>query len=456
MLIEKLRLTERDKRVYYETILNNPYIPLKPYPKQSLPIILAGRPERLVDGVKKPNSVLAGAGGFGGKSVVGAILAAQYLQAPDYTCLVTRRNYAELLDTNSIWENLTDWVTRDELGPLKCKVVKSPSPQITAPNGNTIYFKAFNEEKMKQKLKSASYDRIINDEASELPEGILPFQYRSARNTSNIPRSIINLSNPGGPSTDYLVERFVDGSYPYVSLDWRDNPHIDREAYEGSLDELDYIDQQYQKYGNWKYKPQSGDLIDRETLEKARIAYDDYKDYVVAYNVLGVDLAGKGHDRTVVAGLTLLQNGRMVVTRLDSDVSPYPEHMVYDSVYYEYEDFMTNMVNIELEPGSDSLYSLRYWQGVLEDVTVPYGVVVTGTHASASKYNRARPVAFEVAKGNLFFDERLDLDALFEQFLYVHPSPEVMKKEKSPDELDALGYAYMKVREMKNGGCVVR
>ena len=31
------------------------------------------------------------------------------------------------------------------------------------------------------------------------------------RNTSPIPRSIINLSNPGGESTDYLIDNFVDG-----------------------------------------------------------------------------------------------------------------------------------------------------------------------------------------------------------------------------------------------------
>ena len=66
MLIEKddITITERDKLIYYHTVLNNHYIPFKPYPKQAMGLILASREESYTDGVKKPNSVLLGAGGY--------------------------------------------------------------------------------------------------------------------------------------------------------------------------------------------------------------------------------------------------------------------------------------------------------------------------------------------------------------------------------------------------------
>lgn len=450
------RTPSKEKVVYYKTILENPYIPFKPYPKQAIPILLANREEKLVNGTKKPNSVLAGAGGFGGKTYLGSMLAVQYLMEPDYTCLVTRRNYAELLDTNSIWENLLDWCCGEELGDLKCEYKKSPSPMITAPNGNTIYFKAFDHEDKKGKFKSASYDRIINDEASELPDGILQFQYRSVRNTSNIPRSIINLSNPGGDSTQYLVKKFVDGDLPYVPLDWRDNPHIDKKAYEGSLDELDYIDQQYQKYGNWHFEPSSGDLIDLDTLHSAKISHTEYEKYRPEFNVIGIDLAGGGRDKTAVAGVTLFENGMMVVTRLDTDKTAYPETMVYNAVDKESEKYRTNIVNFEDEPGSDSIYSLRHWKRTLRDITYTRGIMVKKTTPSHSKYNRARPIALDIKRGLLRFDDRLNLEDLFRQFIYIHPDKEVMKRKKSPDELDALGYAYMKLKDIAKGGVTVR
>ncbi len=458
-LIETISLKDlpvRDKILYTKTILENPYIPFKPYPKQAIPLILLNQEEKN----HKPNNVLTGAGGYGGKSYLGAMAAAQYLQEPDYTCLVTRLNYAELLDTNSIWENLVDWCCDSErLGDLACTEKKTPTPRIIAPNGNIIYFKAFDNASKKHKFKSASYDRIVNDEASELHPEVLTFQYRSMRNTSRIPRGILNLSNPGGDSTDYLVEKFVDGDNPYIALDWRDNPHIDRRAYEGSLNELDYIDQQYQKYGNWHYKPTSGELITYDELKESLIKTEDYNQYRVMFNVIGIDLAGKGRDRTSCTSLTLYENGQIILTDGTSTPSAYPEEMVSQFLETQYEKYLTNLVNYEAEPGSDSIYSLRHWQDTLAYFTIPNGIIVKDTSASHSKFNRARPIAREIRKGNIRIDENINkewLEKLFDQFIYISPNPEVMKKQKSPDELDSLGYAYIELQQLKGGGVKVK
>lgn len=66
MLLEKsdVEINERDKLIYYHTVLNNPYIPFKPYPKQAMGLILASKEETYEGSVKKPNSVLLGAGGY--------------------------------------------------------------------------------------------------------------------------------------------------------------------------------------------------------------------------------------------------------------------------------------------------------------------------------------------------------------------------------------------------------
>lgn len=438
-----------------KTILKNPYCKYKPYPKQLKPIILANLQEKYdEDGTKKPNTVLAGAGGYGGKTFLGSMLAVQYLHYDeDYTCLVTRRNYAELVDTNSIWDNLVDWCSGEHLPEnLKCDYKQSPIPQIIAPNGNTIYFKAFDRDDKKQKFKSASYDRIVNDEASELPEAVLKFQYRSMRNTTQIPRSIINLSNPGGESTEYLVKEFVDGPKPYIALDWRDNPFIDKAAYEGSLNEMDYIDQQYQKYGDWHYRPSAGDLINLDQLTAAYIDVSDYIEREVYFCVLGVDTAGTGRDNTVAINLIRLDNGLTVLNDMIIDGSAYPEENIYEIA--EKQIIQNNLYNIDIEeePGGDSVYALRYWEDVLEDLINKYGIDVNGVSAIKSKYTRARPIAKAIIRGQLKFSSHLKellekKDGLFDQFMYVSPNPEEMKKRKSPDELDALGYAWNSLQE---------
>jgi len=460
MLVETVnpnQITPRDKLLFYETILNNPYVKYKPYPKQAIPLILANNENTPNSkGEILPNYILAGAGGFGGKTYLGTMAAVQYLQEPDYTCLVTRKNYSELLDTNSIWENAVDWCCDSErLGDLTCDYYKSPTPRIIAPNDNTIYFKAFDREDKKGKLKSASYDCIVNDEASELDPSILSFQNRSLRNTSQIPLHVLNLSNPGGPSTDYLVKNFVNGDFPYVSIDWRDNPFIDKEAYSGALNQLDYIDQQYQKYGNWEYRATDGDLISLDELESQLIKHDDYMEYKPLYNVIGIDLAGKGRDKTAAISLTLFEDGKIILTNQYANVTPYPEQDIIEFADTEFSNYKTNIINFENEPGSDNIYSLRHWEETLRPVTYPNGIIVTGTPASHSKYNRARPIALAIRKGELWFDDSLDLDDLFDQFIYIHPDPEVMKKKKSPDELDALGYAFSEIKNIMTSGVKV-
>lgn len=395
---------------------------------------------------------------FGGKTYLGSMLAVQFLGEPfDYTCLVTRRNYAELLDTNSIWENLVDWCCNDDLQiDDRCDYVKTPSPKITHPNGNTIYFKAFDREDKKQKFKSASYDRIVNDEASELPKGILQFQYRSMRNTIHLPRSIINLSNPGGDSTEYLVEHFVDGENPYIALDWRDNPHIDKKAYEGSLNELDYIDQQYQKYGNWHYKATAGDLIDMDTLLNAYIDVEDYIDREILFCTEGMDLASTGRDNTVIYNLICNDNGVTIVNDILRNPTNHPEGEVEQFVEKNARDNELYVLGIEIEPGSDSTYSMRYWRDdILHEIQLEYGVTIKGNRPVKSKFARARPVAQAIRNGKIRFSKHLQpiLEApngLFEQFMTITPDMEIMKKQKSPDDVDALGYAWQEMTVFVN------
>lgn len=464
MMMERIkpeRINTYEKYQYIRTIKDNPYVALKPYPKQAIPVFEASKPEKN----KAVNSILVGAGGYGGKSILGGILAVQYLMEPDYTCLVTRRNYAELLDTNSIWENLVNWCCdserlrpyEEQLGvPLVCEAIKTPTPKIIAPNGNTIYFKAFDRTDKKQKFKSASYDRIINDEASELPPGILQFQFRSMRNTSRIPRSIINLSNPGGESTDYLIEHFVDGESPYIPLDWRDNPFIDKKAYEQSLNQLDYIDKQYQMYGNWHYRASAGDLINLDTLENAyNIDFLKNSKIPPSLSVIAIDMAGKGRDRFVATHLALMQSGLMVREDSISIDDAYPEDRIYKFIEDKAEHYRCYTVIFEQEPGSDSIYSLRYWKKELLPLTQKYGVIINDVRPFASKYNRARPVAKAISDGRLIFNSRLDTDSmkdgLFDQFISISPNLEDMKRLKSPDELDSLGYAFYELDKYAGG-----
>ena len=169
---------------------------------------------------------------------------------------------------------------------------------------------------------------------------------------------------------------------------------------------------------------------------------------------MGIDLAGKGRDNTVAATLLLLDNGLVVCNDLMIEPSAYPENYIYDAVEKQCRENGLYQVTFEAEPGSDSIYNMRYWSGtVLKKLVQMYGFNVEDEHPSNNKFTRARPLAKAIKDGRLFFDSRLyekliRHNGLFDQFITVSPNPEIMKKQKSPDELDALGYAFIKLDEM--------
>lgn len=447
MLVEPKDITinEKDKVIFYHTILNNPYIPLKPYPKQSLGLILANRDNQDV------NSILLGAGGYGGKTVVGTMMALRFMQEPTYRCLVTRRNYAELLDTSSIYENAVSWACNDDLpDDIRCRAIKSPTPRIESPSGAIIYFKSFDNIDKKQKFKSSSYHTIVNDEASELPEGLISFQYRSLRTTDHLPLSMVNLSNPGGESTEYLIREYIEGDKPYIKMDWRDNPYINKEAYSKTLDELDYLDQKYQKYGDWYYKPAKGDLITREQME-SQYYNGNIHDYDVRFSLIGIDMAGKGKDKFAVCRYDLLNNGLELITDFAQTQSAQPEGMLVKFVAKHNQSTytpLTNMIIIEQEGGSASLYAQRYFTDLLKDFNIP----IMLKSPKGSKYNRARPLMNKIVKGQVkLYHQCGYLDDFIDEATNLQPL-----QKKSPNLVDSvtLLHNYLHETIMNSGGNV--
>ena len=427
---------EWDYLNYELTILDNPFIDFELYDKQSFVALTSCHNQ---EGI---NKFLTGGPGGGGKTKLLAALALQFVEFSQYRCLVTRKNYRELIGTGSVFDILKNipGVKSRESGLIR----------IIFPSGAEIHFKAFNDETHKQDVKGESYHTILNDEASELPESVLKFLYRSLRKKVDdwIPLRFGNASNPGGESTDYLVEEYIDGDLPYIEMGYKDNPYIDNDTYEDSLKNLDYIDQQYQMYGNWYYRPSAGDLINLDQLVDAYIYVEDYIEREVFFCTMGIDTAGTGRDNTAAISLIKLDNGLTVLNDLSVDSSAYPEDSVHNIIERQITENNLFSVDFEEEPGGDSVYALRYWmEDVLIDLINEYDVDIQGVSPIKSKYTRARPIAKAIIKGELKFSSHLKKilerkNGLFDQFMYVSPNPEEMRKKKSPDELDALGYAW--------------
>ena len=425
-----------DFELYNETITKNPYIPFSLYPKQKLVALLSCKDHTGV------NHVLTGGAAGGGKTMLLAALALQFMTEPEYRCLVTRRGYRELVGTGSVYDiikNIPGLKSR-ESSPIK----------VVSPSGAEIHFKAFQDETHKQDVKGESYHTILNDEASELNESVLRFLNRSVLKSSDdpIPLRVVNASNPGGDSTEYLINKFITGPSPYVSMGYKDNPYIDDRVYEASLLELDYIDRQYQMRGDWFYKPSQGDLMTREAAESQYITGITTP---VAYELMSIDLAGKGRDFFAVCCYDYLANGWEYIRDFDQTRTSNPESMLLNFIYKHNPDKrvpLTSVIVIEQEGGGSPEYARKYFQNLILDAG--YNIPIILEKPMGNKYQRARPLMHSITYGGTKLNKDCPLmDDFIDESIQLDP----LGKGRSPNLVDSasLGRNYLHTRVLGRG-----
>ena len=398
--------TAWDYSLYYKTIVENPFIDFELYDKQVFVALTSCHSEGI-------NKFLTGGPGGGGKTKLLAALALQFVEFPHYRCLVTRKNYRELVGTGSVFDMLKN------LPGVKSR--ESGLIRIIFPSGAEIHFKAFNDESHKQDVKGESYHTILNDEASELSPGILKFLYRSLRKKVDdwIPLRFGNASNPGGEATDYLVEEYIDGPHPYIRMGYKDNPYIDDTVYEEALMELDYIDRKYQMEGDWKYKPSVGDLLTRDEGNAQKTILTT----PLLYEMIGIDLAGKGRDKFAVVCYDYLQNGLEYIKDFNQTPSANPEDMLLDFIVKHNPNPQaprTSLIVIEQEGGGSPEYAKKYFEEMINDYG--YFIPVILKKPSGSKYQRARPLIRSIRYGNTKLNENSNyIDDFIDESIQLTP-----------------------------------
>ena len=95
-----IEFNEWDWLNYELTILDNPFIDFELYTKQAFVALTSCHNQ---EGI---NEFLTGGPGGGGKTKLLSALALQFVEFPQYRCLVTRKNYRELVGTGSVFDIL--------------------------------------------------------------------------------------------------------------------------------------------------------------------------------------------------------------------------------------------------------------------------------------------------------------------------------------------------------------
>ena len=437
--LKSLKKNWKKYRVDFKsTVIDNPYIPHKPFLNQ-------------VHFLTHPSEeLLYGGQAGGGKSDALLMSALQYVSEPDYSALILRKTYQDLSRPNAIMDRANKWLSpHDELH------WNSNTKTWSFPSGATLSFGYLSHNNDLDQYQGAELQFVGFDELTQFPENQYTYLHSRLRKLedSDVPIRMRAGTNPGGRGHEWVKDRFIkdDAPNPFIASSYLDNVFLDRDQYGNQLDKLDELTRLQLKYGDWNAVLKKGLLISRDRLNNALISYDNvYSKWQPSFCAIGIDPASTGSDKFAMSCLVYFDNGKIVLVDLDATPSAFPEELLKNFIIRN-AHWNPYVVNFEQEPGSDSTYTLKHWQGVLKDLVRKYGIVVKKTQSSHSKYNRARPTANMIRNNRLYFDNRINserLRDLFNQYVYVHPDKEIMNEYPSPDELDSLGYAFMEIQKV--------
>jgi predicted phage terminase large subunit-like protein len=250
-MIERVHIEDAYNRL--ERIRRSRYIPVFPEPKQAAFILCSAR-----------EALYGGAAG-GGKSVALLIAALEWVDRPDYAALILRRTFADLSLPGALIPLSQEW-----LGPTDA-VWNGNEHTWTFPSGAKLVFGYMDAEKDKFRYQGAAFHFVGWDELTQFTETQYRYLFsrRRRRTGSTAPTVHRSTSNPGGEGHEWVKARFVDPGdpkRPFFPARLDDNPHLDREDYLHSLDELDPITRAQLLHGDWGAMP-SGGWFERHNLE---------------------------------------------------------------------------------------------------------------------------------------------------------------------------------------------
>ena len=443
------KIWDKNKSHFKSTITDNPYIPHRPFLNQVKFLIYPSE------------EILYGGAAGGGKSDALLMAALQYVGKEfmveneegqlvnDYHSLILRRSYQDLAKPNAIMNRCEQWLKPYlETGEVHWD---KNTRTFTFPSNATLTFGYLANDGDLDQYQGAEFQFVGFDELTQFTERQYTYLYSRLRRLtySHIPIRMRAGSNPGGRGHEWVKHKFINGDAPFIPSRYTENIYLDIKQYGETLDRLSELDRQQLKYGDWNAELSEGLLVNREQLKRNLISPKEYQDWKPVFNVIGIDKASTGEDEFALASITVFNNGKAVLTNLAGTTGAYPEELTRNFVKTEYNKYQTYIINFEREPGSDFHFAGQYWEDVLKEF-INDGVIVKQTPDSNSKFNRARVHSRAVKDGKLLFNSELDLNTLFNQYVYVHPDKTIMKEYPSPDRLDAVSFAWMEVVKLIN------
>lgn len=237
------------------------YVPHEPEPPQRLFLELTVR-----------DALYGGAAG-GGKSDALLMAALEYVDVPNYAAILFRRTYKDLNKPGALMDRSKQWLSGTDAK------WNQNDYRWTFPSGATLSFGYLQTANDKYDHQSAEYQFVGFDEMTQFAELDVLYLFSRLRRLagSDVPIRMRGASNPGGVGHRWVKDRYIipheTGTMPedraFVPAKLDDNPHLDREDYEQSLEQLDEFTRVQLREGNWDARMPGPYVLDSRGLDAA-------------------------------------------------------------------------------------------------------------------------------------------------------------------------------------------
>ncbi len=325
----------------------------------------------------------------GGKSDALLMAALWYVHVPDYNAMIFRRTFMDLSLPEALITRSKEWLLATDAH------WNDTLHRWTFPSGATIGFGHLDHENAKYQFQSAAFQFIGFDEVTQFLENTYLYLFsrlRRLRNGYDVPLRMRCAANPDGIGFEWVKRRFVnpgDPSRPYIPSKLEDNPHLDQESYDQSLQELDPTTRKRLRDGDWEVRPE-GNKFKRKWFEIVDIVPGAGK--LVRYWDLAATEAKAGIDPDWTVGTLVLITTDKIIYIIDvkrfRETAGTTEKLIKMQAKIDGKEYGNRVVvRMEQEPGASGKIVIAHYQKAL------IGFPFSGDHITGNKDVRATPLA---------------------------------------------------------------
>lgn len=321
--------------------------------------------------------------------------ALQWVDVPNYAAIIFRRSYQDLKLPGALMDRAHEWLAGTDA------VWHASEHTWHFPSGATLTFSYLAHDADVERYQSAEFQYIGFDELTQFTEYMYRYMFSRCRRLkdSTVPLRMRGASNPGNQGHDWVKRRFIiegkDTGRIFVPATIDDNPHLDKDAYVESLNNLDPITRRRLLAGDWDarhggsmFRAEWFKVIDKPLAGCHWLRYWD----------LAATEPGPGKDPDWTAGALLgfdRATGHFCLgdVRHKQGTPQQVEAMLTQTAAL---DTMLVPVRIEQEPGASGKTLIDYYVRAL------VGYDIAGDKKSTNKVVRAQPVSSQAEAGNFY------------------------------------------------------